>query len=144
MSLQGEGGGGESGETALWLVSVGLEWLIPDQSGDEYSHSIPDLVERIVARVSEVLVGEEGDAAVSGLLQHIRDYGGQGDLGYDHLTMKDSPAFRQPFAVHFVRSYDMGDPAVQVLRSDDEGNVPTPRLIQSVFASTFPSRSRVT
>jgi hypothetical protein len=54
-----------------------------------------------------------------GLLGRIRAYGSGEGEGYDHQEMKHRLAFSQPWYTTFVRSYDMNDPNMKVLHSED-------------------------
>lgn len=105
---------GESGgraETALLLVSIGLEAAVPHDN----SFTVPTLVDRIIGRLYEV--GRDDAADV--FLAHVREYGSGSGFGYDHHTMSLDPAFTRPFEVTFVRTYDMTDVNVAVLRQAD-------------------------
>ncbi len=110
-------GGGEEG--ALFLVSIGVQWLTDVNDGD-LSYSLPEIVESIVERVREALSHlEQTEALADVFLDHVAQYGNDLDVGYDHRTMADSSVFARRFTVLFSRCYDMSDPAIEVLRSED-------------------------
>lgn len=99
------------GEDRLLLVSVGLQ-----QSGSSANaFSVPQLTQQIVDRLEAT--GNGG--AVDDFLSHVVDYGSESGFGYHHRTMSNDAPFSATFTPAFVRCYDMGDPAVQVLRRDD-------------------------
>jgi len=101
----------DAGESRLLLVSVGLRQADPDVP----AFSIPSLVESIVKRLAAT--GASG--FVDEFLMRVAIYGSESSIGYEHATMINEAPFTTPFTVTFVRGYEMADPAVQVLRSDD-------------------------
>lgn len=111
-------GGGPEG--ALFLMSIGLQWQ-KDQSGGELGHSLPGIVESIAVRIHNATDGAEAIALTEAFLDHVSQYGDDQDVGYDHRTMANSSAFSKPFTILFVRCYDMLDPAIEVLRSENLG-----------------------
>jgi hypothetical protein len=98
-------------EQKLFLVSIGLEWLQPDQNYDN-AHTLPELVESILERLLS-------ERQIEMLLNHIQEYGDNEGFGYDHRTMSLNRSFTRPFVARFVRCYDMSDPLIKVLRSTD-------------------------
>ena len=72
----------------------------------------------ILDRVADLPV-QATEQLESGLLGRIRAYGGGEGEGYDHEEMKDRLAFSRPWRMVFVRSYDMDDPHIKVLHSED-------------------------
>ncbi|WHL18412.1 PD-(D/E)XK motif protein [Stenotrophomonas acidaminiphila] len=99
------------GEVRLLLVSIGLRQADPNVP----ALSIPSLVESIVERLTAT--GASG--LVDEFLTRVAMYGSESGIGYEHATMANEAPFTTPFTVTFVRSYDMADPAVEVLRRDD-------------------------
>lgn len=102
---------GDPGESRLLLVSIGLQ----QTDCNVPSISIPSLVESINARLSTS--GTSG--LVEDFLKRVSMYGSESGIGYDHATMANEAPFTTPFSVTFLRSYDMADPAIEVLRRDD-------------------------
>jgi hypothetical protein len=94
-------------ESSLYLLSLGIRWLDADSTD---GHTLPDLVDSVVARLST-------DKLVDEFLARVRQYGGDSGLGYDHRQDRLLPRFRRPFELRFERLYDMTDDAVRVLRS---------------------------
>lgn len=105
----GETGG--SVESGLILISIGLNRATPHGS----TITLPSLVDSICRRLGEV----KREDLVAGFLAHVNEYGSVSGFGYDHLTMRDEPAFSGPFEVNFVRGYDMTDSNISVLRRVD-------------------------
>jgi hypothetical protein len=103
-------------EDLLVLVSVGAEWV---PSGSASAFTIPDLVDAALDRVAEAAVDPARSEMAQTFLGRLREYGGDHELGYDHATMANNPTYGRPFVTRFFRGYDMTDPAVDVLRSDD-------------------------
>ncbi|MDJ0319513.1 PD-(D/E)XK motif protein [Pseudarthrobacter sp. PS3-L1] len=100
-----------SGEDRLLLVSVGLQLSAPSAN----SFTVPQLTQRIVERMEAT--GNGGAAA--DFLAHVSSYGSESGFGYHHTTMSNDAPFTTSFTPAFVRCYEMGDPAVEVLRRDD-------------------------
>lgn len=101
----------DTGEARLLLISVGLHEAEPDVP----ALSIPALVESILERLNATGAG----ALSEEFLKHVAVYGSESGIGYDHTTMAHEAPFTTPFTVNFIRGYDMGDSAVEVLRRDD-------------------------
>ncbi|MDO5670112.1 MAG: PD-(D/E)XK motif protein [Corynebacterium sp.] len=99
-------------EDKLVLVSIGLQTAAVQGSN---SVSLPDLVQRLVDR----LQATGNDGQVAGFLSRVAIYGSESGFGYDHANMADDAPFTTLFTVTFCRGYDMGDPGIEVLRSDD-------------------------
>lgn len=102
-------------EESLFLVSIGIDWLAEPT---EFTRTLPSLVDSIVLRISTT-GGASAIGAADSLLERIRSYGGESDLGYDHSTMSGSRTFLRPFSVKFARTYDMTDPDIQLLTTQD-------------------------
>jgi hypothetical protein len=115
---QVESGHGVDGveESAFFLTSVGLQWT--DGSDDDGSVTLPELMDFIVQRV-EAAMGAGALPVVEQLVQRVRRYGEATDVGYDHRTQASAPAFGRRFRSIFIRTYDMEDPRIQVLRTSD-------------------------
>ncbi|OBB25331.1 hypothetical protein A5792_28490 [Mycolicibacterium peregrinum] len=106
-----DGVGGGQPESALYLVSIGLQETV--RHGNSFT--VPDLVDQVVERLVEV-----GRADVADIfLGRVREYGSGAGFGYDHRTMRDDPTFARSFVVTFVRAYDMSDEGISVLRRPD-------------------------
>ncbi|TKS53799.1 PD-(D/E)XK motif protein [Luteimonas yindakuii] len=101
----------DPGEARLLLVSIGLH----SAEADVPALSIPSLVESIVKRLNAT----GASALVDVFLTRVAMYGSEAGIGYEHATMSNEAPFTAPFTVTFIRSYDMTDPAIQVLRRDD-------------------------
>lgn len=99
------------GESRLLLVSIGLKQTDFNVS----SISIPSLVESIKSR----LITSGANGLVVDFLKRVSMYGSESGIGYDHVSMANEAPFTTPFNVTFVRSYDMADQAIEVLRRDD-------------------------
>ena len=100
----------DPGESRLLLVSIGLQ-----QTDNVPAISIPSLVESIIARLST----NGASGLIDDFLNRVAMYGSESGIGYEHATMKNSAPFTTAFSVTFSRCYDMSDPAIEVLRSDD-------------------------
>lgn len=105
-----DGGIDQAAETALLLVSIGLIWDEQDSG-----FTIPGLVDSVL----EQLRGAGREDLVDVFLAHVREYGTSSEIGYNHGTMSGDVRFNRKFIPRFVRGYDMTDPTIQVLRSDD-------------------------
>lgn len=99
------------GERRLLLVSIGLQLSHPSAN----SFTVPQLTQRILERMEAT--GNGG--AVADFLAHVASYGSESGFGYHHTTMSSDAPFNTSFTPAFVRCYEMGDPAVEVLRRDD-------------------------
>ncbi|TFC59577.1 PD-(D/E)XK motif protein [Cryobacterium sp. TMT2-15-1] len=113
----------ESGvlEDTLFLVSIGLEWVSEDC--DNF-YTLPTLVDAIVTKLRCVMSPVKAEQAIDSFLEHVKEYGDNQDVGYDHLTMSQSAVFKRSFIPRFVRCYDMLDSNIKVLRSDDLSHHP--------------------
>lgn len=132
----GHGVGGAP-ESTLVLVSVGLQWRTSDAG---QSMTLPALVEAILDRLRDASSGDETVARA--FLDGVRAYGTIGGPGYDHARDARRPRYAQPFGVTFTRGYDMGDPTVQVLRSDDIRQRPSTELQSVRFRVNLPDQVR--
>ncbi len=103
-------------EEAFLLASLGLEWTDPDD--EENTTSLPELLDGLISRVVG-LRGASADAVVAELLERSRSYGASTDVGYDHRTMAGNARFRRRFRLAFARGYDMSDPSIRLLTTDD-------------------------
>ncbi|WP_285363672.1 PD-(D/E)XK motif protein [Microbacterium sp. LMC-P-041] len=104
-------GVGPGTEERLLLVSIGLH---PSSEGGN-TFTIPQLVDRVIGRME---VAGVPDSEIQSFLFRLSEYGG-GPHGYDHVTQASDPTYTTPFLTSFVRSYDMTDTAIQVLRRHD-------------------------
>jgi hypothetical protein len=101
-------------EERLLLVSVGIESTTPDNRG---AFTLPRLVDTILDLIGRALPPAQFGKASTELLVHVKDYGSEHGIGYDHATMSEDPAFCQPFIIRWIRGYDMSDAAIAVLTS---------------------------
>jgi hypothetical protein len=131
----GHGVGGAP-ESTLVLISVGLQWRT---QGAGLGITLPALVDAVLERVRDAS-GDE--TAARAFLDGVRAYGAAGSPGYHHARDAHNPSYAHPFGVTFVRGYDMGDPAVQVLRSDDIRQRPSTELHSVRFRVNLPHRVR--
>lgn len=99
-------------EAELILLSVGLRWLSDSR---EDSHSINQLVGLIL----DVLPG----AQKQDFIRAVGQYGGDNDVAYDYNVSAESRNFERPFVVNFLRAYDLNDPAISLLGSQDIGEI---------------------
>lgn len=102
------------GEMELLLVSIGIENAMPD---NDSAYTLPRIVDAILEQVRQSLQPADAGKLRASLLGHIRDYGSDQGMSYDHATMSEDPSFSQPFVLRWVRGYNMADDAVKVLRS---------------------------
>lgn len=102
---------GSLGEERLLLVSIGLE----ESEESANAFNVPQLTQRIVDRLQDT--GNGG--LVDDFLAHVAVYGSETGFGYHHLSMASDMPFTTWFTPTFVRSYDMGDECVQVLRREN-------------------------
>ena len=107
----GHGVGGVQ-ETQFHIASIGIEWA---DEPDEGTSTLSALVDRLLAAIRPF----GGESAVQAFLGHVAAYGGSNGAGYDHLAMAGLPQFNRPFRVTFARSYDMSDPVIHLLTTDD-------------------------
>lgn len=119
-------------ETSVFLLSIGLRWLDGDTHGGT---SVPQLVDGIMARLPD-------DQARDNVLAKVRQYGGDGTLGYDHIEQHHLPRFKRPFEVRFERLYDMTDDAIRVLRSSNLEGLDHVRQDSVTFQVTLPRQVR--
>ncbi|MDO5676806.1 MAG: PD-(D/E)XK motif protein [Propionibacteriaceae bacterium] len=101
----------QTGEERLLLVSIGLAIAEPDVSAIKIATLVDSIVERLNA--------SGGAALIDDFLKRVATYGSESGIGYDHRTMANDAPFSTPFSVTFVRGYDMGDPAIGVIRRED-------------------------
>lgn len=117
---QVEMGHGKDGfpETALYLVSIGVEASEDDDTGQAWS--LPGLIDSILDRAEDALASTAAAATLSDrFLGHVREYGSGFGEGYDHREMRHHVLFGTRFRTTFVRAYDMADSAITVLRKHD-------------------------
>jgi|SRR5579862_7127381 len=103
-------------ESDFVLASLGLEW---SEEGDAAnSVGLPEVIDGVLDRVSRAAGPSAGQFA-DDLLDHISEYGAPTAIGYDLRTMRDSARFNRLFRLRFARGYDMTDPAIRLLTTDD-------------------------
>lgn len=117
-------------ESVLYLVSVGLE---PAEPGA--GHTLPGLVEALVEQI-QLHAGPGADETTDRFLVDVASYGLGANQGYLHREMKGLEVFSQGWNVAFCRTYDMTDPGVQLLRTEDVA----PRAMVDLESVTFQIR----
>lgn len=98
---------GGAPETSLRILSLGIRWV---EAGDGGT-TIPDLVDRVLARLSP----DETDL----FLMRLGQYGGDAGSGYQHSRDRFRTTYSRPFTTRFERLYDMGDPTIRLPRRGD-------------------------
>ena len=121
-------------EDDLILVSIGVAESREDA---EYTFCLTQLVDDVVEMVrdSDHLNPEN---AVAEFLFNVAAYGVDGELGYDHGTMKYRERFQRKYSLIFCRGYDLTDPGVQILSSDDVRSRPNVELDSLRFRINLP------
>lgn len=100
-------------ETALLLVSIGLE-----RADAGRGHTLPGVVDAILDEITS-RASSPHDHLIVDFIDRLADYGlGAGD-GYRHGEMRARAFLAQGWQVAFCRTYDMTDPAMRVLRTED-------------------------
>lgn len=94
-------------ETALFLLSIGVQWL-PEEA------SVGQSVEELITGIGTRLSTEDRER----LIEHVRSYAGAG-FQLDVSGMPAQKAFRQKFALTFERLYDMTDSRISLPHSSD-------------------------
>jgi len=122
-------------EDGLIFVSLGVV-----ESEDEAIHtfSLPQLVGEIVEMLRHSY-NMNPEIAVLDFLSKVAAYGVDGDLGYEHETMKSRERFQKKYSLTFCRGYDMTDPGVQILSSDDVRARPNVELDSLRFRVNLPA-----
>lgn len=103
-------------ESIFYLLSIGVERAEVGGAGKVWS--VAGLVDELLGEIRSRLVDDADDLA-EGLIERLRSYGDDGGEGYEHETMKDLVAYREPWRTTFVRLYDMVDEDVLALRTVD-------------------------
>ena len=93
-------------ETALYLLSVGIQWLADDSRGTT--------IETLTQDVLAILPAHRRQ----GFIDCVRSYGGL-KLEIDGEGKAGQPSLRRPFISTFERLYDLQDERIQVPRSAD-------------------------
>ncbi len=116
------------------LVSIGVV-----ESGEdaEYTFCLTQLVDDIVEMVRD-FDNLHPENAVTEFLSNVAAYGVDGELGYDHRTMKSRERFQRKYSLTFCRGYDLTDPGVQILSSDDVRSRPNVELNSVRFRINLP------
>lgn len=139
---QVEAGHGPQGldERALFLVSIGIEPAEPDTHATSI-WTVPTLVEEVVTLIEAI---GDSDAAqqASIFLERVRAYGTQVGRGYDHRLQQHRILFGRAWQTSFIRSYDVSDPSLGLIRSQDL--VPFSAIVPSTisFQVRLPNRVR--
>lgn len=126
-----------TGPEQLYLCSIGIEWL-PSEEG-EGALSLEHLVQDIIVRL-EAELGASAVHHAELFRSHVSEYGGGALLGTGHTSLLDSASLGRPFRVRFVRTYDMQDPHILVLRADDVRQRPFVELSSVRFRVNLPSQ----
>lgn len=95
----------------LYLVSVGVS--VDDAQGE----TLPSLVESILTTLGVAGTPGRRNAIQNLFLNLVGRYGG--GRGYDHDQMRDSPAYSSRWAMRWIRTYDMNQGSIRVLRRQD-------------------------
>lgn len=93
-------------ETALYLLSIGIQWLTDDSRGT----TIETLTQEVLASLPS--------QRHQGFIDCVRSYGGL-KLEIDGEGRAGQASLRRPFISTFERLYDMQDERIQVPRSSD-------------------------
>ena len=100
-------------EQRLLLVSVGIQFV-------DVPHQNTQSIVRLIDQICGLIDSSAADVTYrTDFLEHVRLYGSEVQRGYDHSAMRESLIFAAPFEVKWVRSYDMSDPEIKVLRPGD-------------------------
>lgn len=94
-------------ETALYLLSIGVQWSTEGWEGSGLT------IEGLVHRVRNVVSPSAGDAFV----RNVREYAG--GLLLDDDGTAGTTSSRRPFTVQFERLYDLADDRIHLLHSAD-------------------------
>ena len=104
-------------ETHLFMVSVGVAVIAVDEPLD-HAWSLPALIDQVLGLLDKAVLDEaKHDRLREELLAKVHGYGDGG--WYDHASVASRAMHDQPFRTTFVRSYDMTDEAIPVIRSTD-------------------------
>jgi hypothetical protein len=64
-------------------------------------------------------LGAGSSGLVEELVGRIAAYGRDSTIGYDHNAMAGSVRYGRRFRIRFARGYDVTDPAIRLLTTDD-------------------------
>lgn len=103
---------GEVTERALYLVSIGLERAAPGEG-----HTLPGVVDAILQEIDRTSTDHK--RLSESFLTALASYDLDSDDGYRHEEMRSRASLAQGWQVAFCRTYDMTDPAIEVLRTED-------------------------
>lgn len=123
-------------ESDLQLVSIGVQWLHTDDSA---AFSLPTIVEAIMVRIQDLL-GDKANLVCEDLKSKIAQYGDSKDVGYQHDLMGREGYFRRAFQLSFVRCYDMVDPRIGVLSTEDVAQKKNVDLDSVTFTVRLPDQ----
>ncbi|MBW9208637.1 PD-(D/E)XK motif protein [Mumia sp. zg.B21] len=117
-------------ETSLFLLSLGIQWLRPDEAG---GRNLPGVVDDLIERVP---------SCADDLLARIKQYGGDAAVGYDHWRDRLRGRYAQRFSLRFERLYDLSDPRVRLPRPADFEDMEYLEPDSVEFEVSFPERIR--
>lgn len=105
-------------QEALFLLSLGFRPETSEASATA-ALSLPAQVDAVLLRLDSA-AEQGGNRDLSALLlEKVSRYGSPSGRGYEHEEMRRWSAYQGRWQQGFVRIYDMGDDAIQVLRRDD-------------------------
>jgi hypothetical protein len=133
---QCEVGHGVNGQIEDDLILVSLGVLESGEDSD-YTFSLPQLVDDIVDMIRNADHSNPANA-VAEFLSKVAAYGVDSELGYEHETMRSRERFQRKYSLKFCRGYDLTDPGVQILSSDDVRSRPNVELDSLRFRINLP------
>lgn len=102
----------------LYLLSIGFE-MIASEGEKAARLSLPEQVSSLSRTCSRMSDESQPNSLAQLLLEKIASYGSTPEGGYRHAEMADWPAYQIGWSQTFTRIYDMGDPAIDILRRND-------------------------
>ena len=106
---------GHGFESNLFIVSFGVVWW---EGNDEESLTIARIFAEIGEKIEDVL-GENAPVEIEYLRESIIQYGAAHGIDLGPEKWEQGLFTKKKFRIKFVRSYDMTDPGIQVLRTPD-------------------------
>jgi len=102
----------------LHLLSLGFKPVIPSEN-QTVCISLPQQVNLILNQLGEINNKEQRNSLQNLFLDKVKSYGNVEGQGYVHDEMQNWAVYKSIWQHGFLRIYDMGDDAVQVLRRSD-------------------------
>ena len=121
-------------EDDLILVSIGVN---ESEEDSDYTFTLPQLVDDIADMIRASDHSNPANA-VAEFLSKVAAYGVDGELGYEHETMRSRERFQRKYSLKFCRGYDLTDPGVQILSTDDVRSRPNVELDSLRFRINLP------